>query len=154
MVVHLRFATDIPARPEVVFGHSVSIDAHAASMRRWNGRAVAGRTSGHIGPGEQVTWRARHGGIIWRLTSRITEYNRPVRFVDEQVRGPFAHYRHVHRFEPTETGTLLLDEITFAAPLGLAGRLAERCFLRRRVQRLIETRNSHIRDRASAGTSN
>jgi ligand-binding SRPBCC domain-containing protein len=151
MTVRLRLETEVAAPPAVVFDLSLSIDAHAASMRRWRGRAVGGRTTGRIGPGEHVTWRAWHAGVPWTLTSRITDYDRPAGFVDEQVRGPFAHYRHEHHFVVARGGTLMIDDITFAAPLGIAGVLAERCFLRRRVLALIENRNDHLRALAQPG---
>jgi ligand-binding SRPBCC domain-containing protein len=38
------------------------------------------------------------------MTSRITEWSRPERFVDEQVRGPFAAFRHEHLFEAALMG--------------------------------------------------
>jgi ligand-binding SRPBCC domain-containing protein len=40
--------------------------------------------------GDTVTWRARHFGIAFQMTSAITDYERPIRFVDEQQRGPFS----------------------------------------------------------------
>ncbi len=73
-------------------------------MAHTNERAVAGRTSGRIGLGETVTWRARHFGITWSLTSRIVVADAPTRFVDEQVRGPFRSFRHEHRFEASGGG--------------------------------------------------
>ena len=42
-----------------------------------------------FGQGETVTWRAKHFGITWALTSRIVVADAPTLFVDEQVRGPF-----------------------------------------------------------------
>ncbi len=30
------------------------------------------------------------------MTSRITDFDAPWRFVDEMVRGPFARFRHEH----------------------------------------------------------
>jgi ligand-binding SRPBCC domain-containing protein len=74
----------------------------------------------------------------------ITEHERPLRFTDEQRRGPFAHYRHVHRFEPTADGTLLLDDLRCAAPFGVLGRAAERALLVRRLADLLDTRNIHL----------
>jgi len=38
--------------------------------------------------GDQVTWRARHFGIVFQMTSAITEYQPPKRFVDEQCYRP------------------------------------------------------------------
>ncbi|WP_394552197.1 cyclase [Agromyces sp. MMS24-JH15] len=123
----------------------MSIDVHKASMRRSRERAIGGVTSGSIGPGEEVTWLAWHFGVPIRMTSRITEYERPVRFVDEQARGPFAWFRHEHRFEPSADGTLMLDDVSFAAPLGWLGRLVEPA-LGRYLRHLIDVRNAHLRD--------
>jgi ligand-binding SRPBCC domain-containing protein len=108
-------------------------------------RAVAGVTSGLIGLGETVTWSARHFGIRWTMTSRIVEFDRPSRFVDEQIKGPFAGFRHEHAFEPATTGTLMRDHVTFDAPLGPLGDAVERAILGRYVRRLVEARNDYLR---------
>ncbi|MFF2390275.1 SRPBCC family protein [Agromyces sp. NPDC058104] len=129
---------------EAAFDRSRSIDLHVASLAHTDERAVGGVTSGAIGLGEEVTWRARHFGLRWRMTSRITESDRPHRFVDEQVRGPFRWFRHVHRFEPGAAGeTVMIDEVAFAAPLGPLGRMVEPV-LGPYVRRLIERRNVHL----------
>ena len=142
-----RFVTEtrIPASPERCFDLSLSIDAHTASMAGSGERAVAGVTSGRIGPGETVTWRARHFGIPFRMTSLISDYDRPRRFVDEQVRGPFARWRHEHEFSAVDGGTLMTDRIEFAVPLGILGRAVERCVLGGYMERLIRERNAWLR---------
>jgi hypothetical protein len=73
---------------ERCFELSLSVDAHRESMARSGERAVAGVTSGVMRQGDTVTWRARHFGLPFHLTSRISEYSEPTRFVDEQVKGP------------------------------------------------------------------
>lgn len=85
MTVEFECATRIAAPPAAAFDASCDIDLHLESMRSSGERAIAGVTSGRIGPGEQVTWRARHFGVRFRMTSRITAYERPSRFVDEQL---------------------------------------------------------------------
>ncbi len=64
-----------------------------------------------------------------RWLARITAFERNSYFADEQVRGPFAYFRHRHGIE-AETceghdGTLVSDEIEFALPYGWAGRMFE-----------------------------
>ncbi len=44
-------------------------------------------------------------------------------FCDVQERGPFAAWRHVHRFLPSASGCTLEDEVTYALPGGALGRL-------------------------------
>lgn len=130
--------------PAEAFDRSLDIDEHLASMSHTGERAVGGVTAGVIGLGEEVTWRARHFGLVWRMTSRIAELERPSRFVDEQVRGPFRAFRHVHRFEPAgDRATLMIDEVEFSAPFGPVGRLAE-LVLAPYLRGLIERRNRHL----------
>ncbi|HUP17656.1 MAG TPA: SRPBCC family protein [Acidimicrobiia bacterium] len=134
----------VPAPSELVFDLSRSIDTHSASMSRSAERAVAGVTAGHIGLGEDVTWQARHFGIPFRMTSRITDMDRPIRFVDEQVTGPFKAWRHVHLFETEADGTRMIDRIDYEAPFGILGRAIDRLFLNTYLTHLITQRNEFI----------
>jgi hypothetical protein len=134
----------MPVDLETAFDLSLSIDAHMASFEHSGERAVGGVTAGMIGLGEFVTWRARHFGITWTMTSTITEWDRPHCFVDEQRKGPFKSFRHVHVFEPVEHGTRLLDHVEFEAPFGVLGRVAERLVLDRYLRHLIDVRNTFL----------
>ncbi len=130
-------------KPEL-FDLARSIDAHKDSMARSREDAVAGVRSGLISLGEQVTWRAWHFGVPIRMTSRITQMEAPDYFVDEQVKGPFRRFRHVHEFSEDSHGTTMVDRIEFAAPFGPVGRVVERLVLARYLRTLIETRNRHL----------
>ncbi len=110
-----------------------------------NERAIGGTTQGQIGLDEEVTWRARHFGATWTMTSRIIELERPKFFVDQQVSGPFARFRHEHRFASVDGGTEMVDAVTFKAPLGSIGVVVERIILRPYLQRLMEKRNRYLR---------
>lgn len=82
----------VSAPIEVVFDLSLDLDVHRRSMAHSRERAIGGVRAGRIGLGESVTWRARHFGIWWTMTSRIEELERPTRFVDAQTRGPFGSF--------------------------------------------------------------
>ena len=62
-MTRFRLETLIVAPIERVYDLARDVDLHARSMAHTNERAVAGRTTGLIGLGETVTWRARHFGI-------------------------------------------------------------------------------------------
>ncbi len=130
-------------KPEL-FDRARSIHAHKDSMARSREDAVAGVRSGLISLGEQVTWRAWHFGVPIRMTSRITQMEAPDYFVDEQVKGPFRRFRHIHEFSEDSNGTTMVDRIEFAAPFGPVGRVVERLVLARYLRTLIETRNRHL----------
>jgi ligand-binding SRPBCC domain-containing protein len=105
-------------------------------------------TTGRIGLGETVTWRATHFRIPFTMTSRVTELERPHRFVDEQVRGPFRSFHHEHLFEPADRGTRMLDVVRFEAPLGTIGRIVERAVLASYLQKLIAVRGEFLKAEA------
>jgi ligand-binding SRPBCC domain-containing protein len=75
--------------------------------------------------GDEITFEGRHFGIKLRLTSKITEFDFPHRFVDEMVRGPFKRLWHEHRFSAFEGGTEVTDEMRFELPFGALGWLVE-----------------------------
>jgi ligand-binding SRPBCC domain-containing protein len=155
VTVEFVLETSIAAAPERCFDLSLDIDLHLGSMADSNERAIAGTTAGTIGLGETVTWRARHFGIPWTMTSRIVELDRPRRFVDAQVTGPFHAFRHVHEFTRLAGlagGTLMVDRVRFEAPFGAVGRVAEQAVLGRYLKHLIEARNRYLRFAAEAGS--
>ena len=123
------------------------------SMAHTGEEAIAGRTSGPIGLGETVTWRARHLGRWWTLTSRITVVERPTRFADEQASGPFARFEHTHTFGSMAGGTLMTDDWDHTSPFGPLGRLADRLFLGRHMRRLLETRNAALKAEAEGSST-
>jgi ligand-binding SRPBCC domain-containing protein len=142
-VIHLT--TDIEAPIERVFDLARDLDLHAASMARMGERAVAGRTTGRVEIGDTVTWRARHFGLWWSLTSRITAARAPVTFEDVQERGPFAWFRHEHRFEVVGGVTRMHDRWEHRSPLGPVGRLVDRLVLGRYMRSLLVTRNEALK---------
>lgn len=127
-----------------LFDRARSIDAHKDSMARSREEAVAGVTTGLIRLGEEVTWRAWHFGVPLRMTSRITAMEAPGYFVDEQAKGPFRRFRHVHEFTEDPAGTVMVDRIEFEAPFGPLGRLMEKLVLARYLRKLIESRNRFL----------
>jgi len=143
-MVHIHLETFVAAPVDATFDLARDIDFHQRSMADTGERAIAGRRTGLIGAGETVTWRARHLGLTWTMTSGITEFNPPDRFVDEQVSGPFAAIRHEHRFEPAPGGTLMIDDWRHTAPFGLIGRVADALVLRRLMTSLLKRRNAAL----------
>jgi ligand-binding SRPBCC domain-containing protein len=114
-------------------------------------RAVSGVTSGLLGHGQRVTWRAKHFCIWHELTSEITVMDRPAYFQDRMLRGAFQSMKHDHFFRPLSPDeTEMRDVLCFAAPLGILGRFAEFAVLRDYMQALLRERNRVIRQIAEA----
>ena len=95
----IRLETYIKAPIERVFDLSRSIDLHKISTAQTKEEAIAGVTSGLIDLEEWVTWKAKHLGVTQKLTSKITAFEAPHYFADEQVKGAFKSFKHEHYFE-------------------------------------------------------
>jgi ligand-binding SRPBCC domain-containing protein len=140
----IEFTVSINAPIERCFDLARDIDLHIASTLGTQEQAVAGVTSGLIGPGEEVTWEATHFGIRQRLTSRITMYDRPRHFRDSQVRGAFRRFDHDHYFTPAKPdgsgATMMREVFDYESPLGPLGRVADWLFLRAYMEAFLRKR--------------
>ena len=145
-MARIELTTKIRAEVGSVFDACLDVGVHTESMGASAERVVGGVTAGRLEAGDVVTWQARHFGVPWRMTVRITEYRRPDRFVDEQVRGPFGRWRHEHVFAP-EPGdvatTVMRDRIDFTAPMGPVG-VVIASLLRPYLSRLVARRNAFL----------
>jgi ligand-binding SRPBCC domain-containing protein len=111
----IELETFIAAPPERCFDLSLSVDLHLDSTAKTQERVVSVPTSGVLGPGDTVTWEARHLGRRRRLSTRITVHDRPRMFRDEMTSGPFRRLAHDHVFEPLDGGTRMTDAFEFAS---------------------------------------
>jgi ligand-binding SRPBCC domain-containing protein len=67
----------------------------------------------------------------WR--TYIREYDPPYRFVDVQVRGPWARWEHRHLFLEEGGGTWVEDRVTYRLPIGPLGRALHAAFVHRQL---------------------
>ena len=142
----LRVETVIAAPRERCFDLSRSVDAHLRSAANTGERVVAGRTSGLLDLGEEITWEGRHLGIVRQLSSRITAFDRPAFFQDRMTRGAFRWFEHDHHFEAAADGrTVMVDVVRFAAPFGPIGWVAERVVLAGHLRRFLVRRNAALK---------
>ncbi|HEV7485638.1 MAG TPA: SRPBCC family protein [Thermoanaerobaculia bacterium] len=141
----ITIVTTIRATPGRCFDASRDLDLHLESMGHTGERAVAGRTSGLIELGEQVTWEGRHFGIRQRFTSAITAYDRPRHFQDSMLRGAFRSFVHDHYFESCEEGTLMTDVLEFRSPFGVAGAIVDRMVMTAYLTRMLTKRNGIVK---------
>lgn len=146
MAVYFECTTHARTSQLELFDRARSIDAHTNSLAQSREKAVAGTTTGLISLGEQVTWRAWHFGVPLRMTSEIMEMEVPSYFVDQQIKGPFRRFRHVHEFSQVDGIAMMTDRIEFEAPMGVLGRVVEKLVLARYLKKLIETRNRYLVD--------
>jgi ligand-binding SRPBCC domain-containing protein len=92
--------------------------------------------------GALISYRIRMRGIPLRWTTKITAWEPPWRFVDEQLSGPFRLWVHEHTFEETSNGTLVRDHVEYRVP---GGSLVNRFFVRPDMERIFNFREQQLR---------
>ena len=99
--------------------------------------------SGEMRQGMLMDHRLRLHGFPLRWRSKITDWDPPARFVDEQVRGPYRLWIHEHRFEERNHGTLVRDHVRYAV---LFDFLIHRVFIRPDIERIFAFREKKLRE--------
>jgi ligand-binding SRPBCC domain-containing protein len=91
--------------------------------------------------GTLIDYRLRWRGLPLRWQTEITAWQPPVRFVDEQRRGPYRLWVHEHLFSERDGGTLVEDRVRYAVPGGL---LAQRLLVGADVERIFRFRQDEL----------
>jgi len=97
-----------------------------------------------IESGTLIDYRLRIHGIPLRWQSRISVWEPPLRFVDEQIRGPYRRWYHEHSFESTDQGTICWDRVEYSVP---GGRWVERLFVRQDLRKIFAYRQQALSNR-------
>lgn len=133
------------------FIRRVQIEAPVEEVFRWHTRPGALerltppwvkmrvlQRKGGIEDGARVTLELEVGPfrVAWQVEHRGFMENR--QFCDVQVRGPFAHWEHAHRFEPDgEWSCYVQDKVDYALRFGPLGNLLFGHFVHRELERLF-----------------
>ena len=94
--------------------------------------------------GTLIDYKLRLRGFPMRWRTKITEWEPPVRFVDEQIRGPYRQWIHEHSFEEPDGGTLVRDRVRYAVPFDF---LVHRWLVRPDLERIFAYRGQMLRAR-------
>jgi ligand-binding SRPBCC domain-containing protein len=143
---NIELTTIINAPIERCFDLARSIDLHKLSTADTDEEAIAGVTTGLIGKGQRVTWRAKHFGIRQTLTSEITEFKYPYHFRDVMVQGAFKMINHDHIFQQVASHTVMTDKFYFESPGGILGRIFNKLVLTNYLKNILITRNRIIKE--------
>ena len=94
--------------------------------------------------GAEIDYVIRWQGLPMKWKTLITEYDPPVRFVDEQARGPYALWHHEHTFEEMADGVTIRDRVDYRLPLGVLGAIAHAVMVKRQLLEIFRFRQGAI----------
>ncbi len=141
----------LPLPPEEMFpffGNAANLDALTPP---WLHFRILTPLSIVMREGTLIDYQLRVHGILLRWRTRISAWQPPHCFVDEQLRGPYRQWIHAHTFEPWNGGTLARDRVRYAVPFDA---LLHRWFVRPDIERIFEFRAAALKRRFASPSNN
>ena len=97
-----------------------------------------------IQKGTLIDYRLKLWGVPFKWRTEITHWEPPIKFVDEQISGPYHTWIHTHRFEEIDGSTRISDEVKHRLPLWPLGEIAYP-IIRAQINRIFTFREKAIK---------
>jgi len=91
-----------------------------------------------------IEYRIKLFGLPMYWRTRIDRFEPDTVFIDSQIKGPYALWRHTHTFEEVPEGTLMRDIVIYKLPFGFLGTLAHFLFVRRTLKKIFDFRRDAL----------
>ena len=95
-------------------------------------------------PGTMLDYRLKWHGVPLHWRTKILEWDPPHRFVDLQLKGPYALWHHTHTFREENGGTRIGDVVHYQLPLGWIGELAHAVMVEKDVGAIFDFRQRQV----------
>lgn len=143
----------IPLNPKQVFSFFSRAENLEILTPPWLHFHISKNSSPEIKRGSLIEYKLRIHGFPVRWKTLISEWSHESFFVDEQLKGPYNKWHHLHEFEAVAGGTLISDRVTYRVPGSLVGKLLLLPFIRRDVSNIFKYRTKKIRELFDNGAS-
>ncbi|MCA8977498.1 MAG: SRPBCC family protein [Planctomycetes bacterium] len=137
----LRSRLWIPRPPDEVFPFFAAAENLSRLTPPWLRFRIESPTPIPMGDGALIDYRIGVRGVPMRWRTRIAAWDPPHRFVDEQLRGPYARWHHTHTFTARDGGTELGDLVDMRPRGGPLAGLLMAAIVRRDVERIFRYRS-------------
>ena len=80
----------------------------------------------------------------YKWKTRINAFEDQKMFIDEQLKGPYTTWVHLHEFYDLGKGTLVKDEVVYKIPLGSLGSFLLGPFIKKDLNNIFSFRHKAI----------
>lgn len=91
--------------------------------------------------GQLIGYKVKVAPFLWvKWLTEITHVTPKTSFTDDQRIGPYKFWHHTHFFEESLKGTLMTDNITYALPFGILGKVVHRLYVKNQLAHIFDER--------------
>ncbi len=90
-------------------------------------------------------------GVPMTWVTEITQVEPMSRFVDEQRKGPFGMWHHIHMFKEVAEGTEIRDVLYYEMPFGFLGNIAHGLFAKKQIEEIFNYRRERLKEMFPVG---
>lgn len=94
--------------------------------------------------GTLIDYKLHLLGIPVRWQARISSWQPPIKFVDEQLRGPYQLWEHTHHFYENEGKTIIEDTVRYELPFAPFSEVFHP-LVRLQLKRIFQFRQAAVR---------
>ncbi len=84
--------------------------------------------------------------IAVKWETEIREVDAPFKFMDKQLKGPYALWEHTHLFEEVPGGVKMIDTVSYALPLGWLGVFMHSIVVKKKLDEIFTYREQVVKD--------
>ena len=102
---------------------------------------MVGMNTASIQKGSIIDYSLKVHGIPLSWQAKISDYRKNSYFIDEQLKGPYSKWVHVHGFiQGDNGGTIVKDHVRYKIPGGFLGALIAGPFIRKDIKNIFKYR--------------
>ena len=139
-VYKLRFKQEINSNIDEVFSFFSNAGNLAKITPRKLGFNILTPLPIKMKEGQLIDYTIKLLGKKIRWRTIITEYEPNIRFVDQQIKGPYSMWHHTHEFKEINGKVEMTDTIYYVMPFGLLGRIVNYLIVRRDLNNIFQYR--------------
>lgn len=95
--------------------------------------------------GTLIDYKIKLHGIPFVWKTRISEWNPPYKFADQQLVGPYSKWNHEHFFEEKDGKTIMTDKVTYLSKGWIIAPILHLLFVDKKVKQIFEYREAQLK---------